>query len=178
MENNKIIRAKNSYLDLNVTVRSIKIVRLKVIEKLITQTLSVFEDFVGRKNGLNIKNVELNLSLTICGEQLIRKLNRDYRNKDKKTDVLSFPVHESLLPENHFQVMIPCLNLGDIFICYQVTEAQAKLYQVTFENEFVRLLVHGLLHLCGYDHEISAKDEQIMRLKEQKIIKKIFQMTI
>lgn len=73
-----------------------------------------------------------------------RDLNNKYLNKDYPTDVLSFPFNEEL-PEGYY--------LGDIFICYPAAEEQAQERNITTREELLTLMIHGLLHLSGYDHE-------------------------
>jgi len=111
------------------------------------------------------KDIEsIQVSLLICGEQKIRKLNRDFRHKDKVTDVLSFPIHEDLrktkVTENN-------LFLGDLAICHQKVRQQAKEFNISYMDEFIHLFFHGLIHLMGYDHEISEEEERLMQLWEK-----------
>ncbi|RLA63338.1 MAG: rRNA maturation RNase YbeY [Epsilonproteobacteria bacterium] len=112
------------------------------------------------------------VSLVFCGTKKIRSLNKTYRNKDKKTDVLSFPVFPSL--RNKKLVPQGLINLGDIFICKDVAKAQAEEFKISLEEEIVHLFIHGLLHLYGYDHEISEKEEKLMFTLEEKLVKKTF----
>ncbi len=110
---------------------------------------------------------EIELSLTLCGKKKIKSLNRKYRKKDKVTDVLSFPVHES------FTNLSGQMELGDIFICLDVAIKQAREFKITLREEIIHLFVHGFLHLLGYDHEISPLEEKRMFILEKKIISKI-----
>jgi len=110
--------------------------------------------------------------------QKMRALNRRYRYKDYATDVLSFPLldtHNGKLKKNQIPIWTQQVDypLGSLVICLSVAEKQARTYQVSFLNEVLRLVVHGLCHLVGYDHERSAKDEQIMFKKEDTLIRKI-----
>jgi probable rRNA maturation factor len=108
---------------------------------------------------LGQKNAEL--SLALVGNEEIRELNRRYRNKPTPTDVLSFPADELTGPRARL--------LGDVIISVEQAEAQAKRAQRTLEAEVEWLLIHGILHLLGYDHERSAKEAKIMRALEKKI---------
>jgi len=108
-------------------------------------------------------------SLTICGKQKIKSLNQQYRHKDKITDVLSFPIFENLRRPNQIPHII---NLGDIVICHQVARTQATTYEISFTHEVIHLFIHGFLHLLGYDHEISSKEEKIMFKLEDEIVRK------
>lgn len=93
----------------------------------------------------------------------MRRLNRQYRGLDKTTDVLSFPLSETGLTK-------PGDALGDIVISIPRAAAQAEAYGVSFNNELLRLLLHGLLHLVGYDHEKNAYQKQRMQRKEKELI--------
>jgi probable rRNA maturation factor len=91
-------------------------------------------------------------TVVLCSDYLIRKLNRKYRRKDKATDVLSFHIGDDDL-------------LGEVYISLQRAKVQARRYGVSYEDELKRLLIHGLLHLMGYDH-IKRADRLIMEEKE------------
>lgn len=108
------------------------------------------------------------LSLVLCGKDKIRQLNRVYRKKDKATDVLSFPIHEALRELDIFPY--PLLELGDIYICKEVAARQAHEFGLSFQEEILHLATHGLLHLCGYDHEISESEEKLMEENEMFIL--------
>ena len=101
------------------------------------------------------------LSLALVGNREIEKLNRRYRNQPKPTDVLSFPAGESVGGRARL--------LGDVVISVEQAEEQAECGGWTLEQEIERLLIHGILHLLGYDHEHSRKEAQIMRATERKI---------
>lgn len=131
------------------------------------------------------KDVEVNLSY-VSGRQ-IRILNREHRNKDRITDVLSFPnlleygvENEQLIADRITKANYPNdinldtnnIMLGDICICKKVVKKQAKEYGNSMEREMVYMAVHGLLHLLGYDH-ILEEDKSHMREMEEKILKHI-----
>jgi len=103
-----------------------------------------------------LTNKDIELILTTDEE--IKKLNKEHRNKDKATDVLSFPL------EN-----IPGMPLGSIVISVDTAKRGAEEFGHSVENEIKLLFIHGLLHLLGYDHEI---DNGEMREKEKEIIEK------
>jgi probable rRNA maturation factor len=150
----------------------------KKLRPLLVKSLKVFQQFYwGRgKHGLAVearKAKTLELAVNLCGNGRIRKLNKNYRQKDKSTDVLSFPVHESLRENAFVGFSYDVLNLGDIFICREVATRQAKEFGISYQSEIVHLLIHGLLHLCGYDHEISNTEEKIMFSLEDKLMKAI-----
>ncbi len=111
------------------------------------------------------KYQNIRLSLLLCGEAKIKKLNSDYRSKNKVTDVLSFPSYESLRKsasktESFFDHE---LFLGDLAICHQKTIKQAHDFDITYIDEFIHLLIHGMIHLVGYDHEVSTREEALMQ---------------
>ncbi|MFT7823358.1 MAG: rRNA maturation RNase YbeY [Sulfurimonas sp.] len=99
------------------------------------------------------------IELLITDNDTIRKLNASYRDKDKPTDVLSFPVEQE----------IPGMPLGSIVISEAFVRENASAYSHTEQDELSLLFIHGLLHLLGFDHEA---DNGEMRIKEQKIIEK------
>lgn len=104
------------------------------------------------------------VSVHVVGEKKIQSLNRHYRGKDKVTDVLSFGVEDTEAGENH--------DWGDLFLCEAKIKKQAKEFGVTFENEFFRMLIHGTLHLFGYDH-VQPADAKIMFPLQEKILSQI-----
>lgn len=114
---------------------------------------------------------KLYVSITLTNPENIRKINKQYRNIDKETDVLSFPMFEKneieniLLQKEQMQEDV----LGDIMISVQRVQEQAKEYEHSFERELAYMLVHGFYHLMGYDH-IEEKDREQMRPKEEKIL--------
>lgn len=146
------------------------------LQKSLEKTLEVFSEFGDVSldfNKLNIQTYEV--SLVICDDEEIKNLNNDYRSKDKVTDVLSFPVHDSLRPESRDEFLFgPILEIGDIFICDSVTKLQAKEFKITYEQELLHLLVHGFLHLVGFDHELGEIEEKIMFDFEKSLVEKIY----
>lgn len=113
---------------------------------------------------------EIHLALT--DDARIRVLNREYRKKDKATDVLSFPQFhpKEISGRSKRKVDAPSPYLGDLVISTETTLKQAKEFGVTKRAELARLIVHGVLHLCGYDHEkVPAAEAQRMRRRERYI---------
>ena len=101
------------------------------------------------------------LSLALVGDREIRKLNAKYRKKNYATDVLSFPAAKNS-PE-------PIRLLGDVVISVDKARAQAKERGWTVKEEVTTLLIHGIVHLLGYDHERSARDARVMGRLERRI---------
>jgi probable rRNA maturation factor len=108
---------------------------------------------------------ESELSLALVGDTAIAKLNKKYRRKAKATDVLSFPAERAANGG-------PML-LGDVVISIDKAREQARAGGWTLAQEIDRLLIHGVVHLLGYDHERSPKDARIMRALERKIARAV-----
>lgn len=103
------------------------------------------------------------VSVHIIGDRRMRTLNRVHRGKDKTTDVLSFSALEGEWAGNDREV-------GDIFISVPQIKRQAKTWEVTPREEFVRMLVHGVLHALGYDH-ITKAQAAVMFPRQEKYVK-------
>ena len=117
-------------------------------------------------------NLNLYISITLTTPSEIRVLNREYRNIDKETDVLSFPMFEKNEIDEIVskQESLPVAEtIGDIVISIERVEQQAKEYGHSFERELSYMIVHGFYHLMGYDH-IKEEDKKIMRPKEEKVL--------
>jgi probable rRNA maturation factor len=114
----------------------IEVVNRQRVKKVDTET---WAKFAGKALAAIGKH-ESSATIAFVSDRNIRKLNQQFRNVDKPTDVLSFPAGEDT-------------NLGDIAISVETAAAQAKENGLTFNNEIAQLILHGLLHLCGYDHE-------------------------
>ncbi len=152
--------------DFHSSVKLSKAQDLK-ISKWLTMAGLVMEKFILDEKLLHaswIKEVSsIRVSILLCGESKIKKLNSDYRAKDKVTDVLSFPTFENLRklkPKSEF--IGSELFLGDLAICHQRVTKQARDFSITYWDEFIHLYMHGMIHLMGYDHEVSAKEEKVM----------------
>ena len=122
----------------------------------------------------NLTNSKLIITITLTTPEKIRQINNEYRQIDKATDVLSFPMFEkSELDEKiKKQEFLHEDVLGDIIISVQKVEEQAKEYGHSFERELSYMVVHGFYHLMGYDH-IEEKDKIIMRPKEENVLSKL-----
>ena len=131
-------------------------------------------------SGLN----KVEISLAIVGDGRIRKLNKIYRGKNKVTDVLSFGDKSVMLYLNKafpkikkgevfIEVPDGTNRLGEIVICYPRAKKQAKSLNHSLEKELTILLIHGILHLLGYEHEKGEVEEKKMKVMERKIFKLI-----
>lgn len=138
--------------------------KMGVSKKYIFDVLTISLKKLKQKNG--------SISLSVIGEYKMRRLNKNHRNKDYVTDVLSFPADSNSFFGKHLNNLER--EYGDIIICPKQIERQAKEYNITYKEEFTRMLVHGVLHLLGYDH-IKKKDAAIMFPKQEKIVKYILQ---
>ncbi len=119
-------------------------------------------------------NSKLTITITFTNPEEIRKINKEYRNIDKATDVLSFPMFEKVEIEEKIEKedFLHEDILGDIIISIEKVKEQAIEYGHSFERELSYMLVHGFYHLMGYDH-IEEKDKKEMRPKEDKILNEL-----
>jgi rRNA maturation RNase YbeY len=113
------------------------------------------------------------LSLMLVSDSAIRRLNRDYRAKDQPTDVLSFPQFEEnggvALDAKTIAANAPPLALGDVVISIDTARRQARELGQSVNARIRTLLIHGLLHLLGYDHERSAAEARRMFAREHEL---------
>lgn len=119
----------------------------------------------------NLQDSKLYITVTLTNPENIQKINKEYRNIDRATDVLSFPIFEKdeleeKIRNNNFEYEDV---LGDLIISIEKVREQAKEYGHSFERELSYMLVHGFYHLMGYDH-IEEEDKKKMRPKEEKIL--------
>lgn len=134
-------------------------------------------DAIGRK--------DLELSLVFTDDETIRTLNREWRQKDKPTDVLSFPQdfpdrsfrRDSDTPEEDLKEALEqckdCRILGDIVVSVDTARRQAEDFGWSLEDELRRLILHGFVHLLGFDHEKSPFDEEQFRKLEELLLDRI-----
>jgi probable rRNA maturation factor len=105
------------------------------------------------------------LGVMLIGDRSMRRLNRQYRKKDHTTDVLAFSMREGPGP---LSVLI-----GDVVISVPTAAKQAGQAGRSLDEELTVLLVHGILHLCGYDHERSKRDARRMQQREQWVLRRL-----
>lgn len=119
-----------------------------------------------------LEDKKCEVSLRFASEEEIREINKEYRNVDRKTDVLSFPLVDFNNEEDvESETSQDNVMLGDIIICKQVAKSQAKEFGHSLKRELCFLSLHGFLHLLGYDH-IEKDDEIIMQAMAKKILEK------
>ena len=127
----------------------------RLVKRAVIATLE-FEDF-GRR---------AEVSVTFTDNEKIHALNREYRNVDRLTDVLSFPLSDG----EDYDTDGDAVLLGDIVISLERAQTQAEEYGHSFEREVAFLTVHSMLHLLGYDHETSPEDERDMFARQDEIL--------
>lgn len=121
-----------------------------------------FNLFNRTKDILKLKN-DFTMSVTIVSKKKIHELNRDYRGIDRPTDVISFAFldDKNEILKGDFPV-----DLGEIYICYDVCKKNALKYGNTLDRELCFLYVHGLLHLLGYDHQTKEQEKEMFSLQD------------
>jgi probable rRNA maturation factor len=113
---------------------------------------------------------EPEIGVTIVDDNTILELNREYREKDSVTDVLSFPQFEG-----HDDLLADLRNdeastlIGDVVICYEQAERQADEYDTGITREILYLFVHSVMHLFGYDH-MEEDEKAVMRKREEEVL--------
>lgn len=113
------------------------------------------------------------LSVVITDDARMRVINREFRGKDKATDVLSFPQLRPAQLRGGTSGVVGA-TLGDLVISSETTLRQAQEFEVSPQEEFIRLAAHGVLHLCGYDHEgVAAVEAQRMRRRERVVRERV-----
>ena len=114
---------------------------------------------------LLLGQADAELSLALIGNPEMQRLNAKYRRKNYPTDVLSFPIEETFLSTRR--------QLGDVVISVEKAREQAEERGRTHRHEMVTLLIHGIVHLLGYDHERSAWDARVMKRLENKLFRQL-----
>ena len=116
--------------------------------------LKHFETII--KKVLEEEGREMEISLVFVSPKVIKRLNKEYRKKNKVTDVLSFYYGKE-----------KGKDYGEIVVCPKRVKKQARRLKIDFEEELERVVIHGLLHLLGYDHERNEKEAQLMQEKQE-----------
>lgn len=150
MKANATVLIKNDQKKIKMTPDLRRLVKRAVLAVL------DFEDF-GRR---------AEVSVTFTDNEGIHALNREYRNVDRPTDVLSFPLSDG----EDYDTDGDAVLLGDIVISLERAQTQAEEYGHSFEREVAFLTVHSMLHLLGYDHETSPEDERDMFARQDEIL--------
>jgi probable rRNA maturation factor len=126
--------------------------------EIIDDNYKVDKDFYGKKLQQIVKELEIegDIVIKLGDREESQTLNSQYLQRDYPTDVLSFSYHDQL-PDGFY--------LGDIFVCHPIAEEQAEENGIPLEQELLTLMLHGVLHLAGYDHE--ADTGEMLKLQEQ-----------
>jgi len=128
------------------------------------ETMNKAAIFAIAGEGVNVDNASLSVSFVDAEE--IHRLNKEYRDVDRETDVLSFPSFEpGEIPEEDDEE----IALGDVVICSDVAKKQAEEFGHSYERELIYLFVHSLFHLLGYDHE-DEEEKKMMRQREENVM--------
>ncbi len=153
-----IVESSNRQRKIRISLKRLERTTKKIL-KVLTEEL--YKINTSQKNTVTI-------SVVFIGSKKMRELNHKYRGKNYNTDVLSFSYHDNEASLEEFFI-------GEIFINPEKAKIQARQYGGTLWEEINRLLVHGILHLLGYDHENSSISARKMRKMEEKILKILLQ---
>lgn len=136
------------------------------------KNVELFNQIMERTKQLLKIEKDYTFSIIFVNDAMIHEINRDYRNIDRPTDVISFAMMDS---EDEYEMMEEECELGDIFISVDAIIRQAQEYGHSFDRELSFLFTHGLLHLLGYDHMQEEEEKEMFQLQDEildEIIKK------
>jgi len=140
-------------------------------DKNISVSISNFLEEVSRKIKLNRilkKNINIEISVLLTNNDQIKELNKNYLYKDKETNILAFPLHDLDLKKNQVvteYLFDNSLILGDLVLSLEYIQNEALMQGKLIDHHLKHLLLHGLLHLIGYDHIESKEREEMERLE-------------
>ncbi|HLR03852.1 MAG TPA: rRNA maturation RNase YbeY [Virgibacillus sp.] len=146
------------YIDFHDKTKSVPAETIDLLQRLLL--------FTAKEEGITL---EAEVSVNFVSDREIQELNRNYRQQDRPTDVISFALQERVEGETPIVGEDIPLVLGDIVISIDKAWEQSKDYDHSFERELSFLTIHGFLHLLGYDH-IQEEDEKIMFQKQDAIL--------
>lgn len=147
-------------------------IRILMIEINNLTTVRIDKNFlkeVAKKVLIGENRKERDLSIALVGFGRIKELNKKYRGKNQTTDVLAFAV------DSTFQIPDSRFNFGEIIICPAQVKKNAKKFNTTFRKELIRILIHGILHILGYEHEKDRGAAEKMEKKEEKYLEQILE---
>lgn len=142
----------------------VNFLEIKIEQKYIDFIENVLEECFKEEN---LNNTKLYVNILLTNSKNIRTINKEHRNIDKETDVLSFPMFEKDEIKNINSENVDVL--GDIVISIEQVKKQAEEYEHSFDRELAYMLVHGFYHLMGYDH-MNEEDKKEMRSKEENVL--------
>jgi probable rRNA maturation factor len=162
-------------INIDIVTKSKRWSAEKKIEDFVEKTCQELIPLTDLKKILK-KDFELELSVSLVCDSQIKKINSQFRNKDKATNVLSFPaLDENLIREIGLKELIKPSNylfLGDIIISYETLKKESLAQKKDFRNHLTHLILHSILHLLGFDHEDEEMAKEMENL-EIKILKKL-----
>lgn len=138
--------------------------QVQIVNRQRKETININKISKVVKKFLKYLKEEGEISLVFCNDQFIKKLNKEYRGINESTDVLSFAFREVFYPPNIKQSF-----LGEVIISTQTTRKQANSFKHSFDKELFILLIHGILHLLGYDHR-QFEDAKKMKQREKELL--------
>lgn len=127
------------------------------IEKIVTRALEL--------NNISLNNIYIGIG--VVKKETIHTMNKEHRNVDRETDVLSFPMYEKEELKSLDKVLEnEEISIGDIVLCMDVIEKQAVEYETGFNREMLYMITHGICHLLGYDHIIEEEKNDMRKMEE------------
>lgn len=143
------------------------------IDSLSHQIMVQTFDYVNENEEIDFLNLNkpININLCLSNDEEVRNLNHQYRDMDKPTNVLSFANIDDETFEDELK-LFPEVELGDIIIALETLEREAKEKNITLKDHYSHLLVHGILHLLGFDH-MDDEEAEYMEDFEVQILKKL-----
>jgi len=160
---------------IDIVVKSKKWVEIKNIENFVEKTIQKIIPLTDLKKILK-KNFILEISVSLVSDLQMKKINLEFRGKNKATNVLSFPaLDENLIRQIGLKKLVGAceyLFLGDIIIAFETLKKESLAQKKKFHDHLTHLILHSILHLIGYDHE-EEKMAKIMEDLEVKILKKL-----
>lgn len=149
-----------------VTSDEIEKYAVKALKKWLKKTMSLPEV---KKRLIEPETDRYEVDLSICNAPKMAKINFAFRKIKKPTDILSFPTHEFFQRQG---------VLGDLVLCAPIALKQAEEIGHTWKKEIDVLLVHGILHLCHFDHELSDKEAALMSKTETRVLGKTYKKSL
>jgi len=160
---------------IDIVVKSKKWAEIKNVENFIEKTIQKIIPLTDLKKILK-KNFILEISVSLVSDLQMKKINLEFRGKNKATNVLSFPaLDENLIRQIGLKELVgnhEYLFLGDIIIAFETLKKESLAQKKKFHDHLIHLILHSILHLIGYDHE-EEKMAKIMEDLEVKILKKL-----
>ncbi len=155
-------------INIDLIIKSKKWNAIADIDKFIAKTCQKLLLLTDLQPFLQRKSNYIEIMISLVSDSQIKRINQQFRNKNKATDILSFPFYDKKTLKNPPQHLF----LGDIIIAFETIKKEAINSQKDFHDHLTHLLLHSLLHLLGYDHE-KSREAKIMENREIEILTKI-----